>query len=48
MKNSKLIFGRHAVIEAIEASKTSLKLATEAGNKDYVRMNKKAIEEWSK
>ena len=33
---------------AIEASKTSLKLATEAGNQDYVRMNKKAIEEWSK
>ena len=32
---------------AIAASKTSLKLATEAGNQDYVRLNKKAIEEWS-
>ena len=33
---------------AIEASKTSLKLATEAGNQDYVRLNTKAIAEWSK
>ena len=33
---------------AIEASKTSLKLATEAGNQDYVRLNNKAIAEWSK
>ena len=33
---------------AIEASKTSLKLATEAGNQDYVRLNSKAIAEWSK
>ena len=33
---------------AIAASKTSLELATEAGNQDYVRMNKNAIEEWSK
>ena len=33
---------------AIEASKTSLKLATEAGNQDYVRLNTKAIAEWYK
>ena len=33
---------------AIEASKTSLKLATEAGKQDYVRLNNKAIAEWSK
>jgi|TARA_A200000159_G_scaffold164725_2_gene195792 tetratricopeptide (TPR) repeat protein len=33
---------------AIEASKTSLKLATEAGNQDYIRINNKAIAEWSK
>ena len=33
---------------AIAASETSLKLAIEAGNQDYVRMNKKAIQEWSK
>ena len=32
---------------AIEASKTSLKLATEAGNQDYIRINNKAIAEWS-
>jgi len=32
---------------AVAASKTSLKLAIEAGNQDYVRLNKKAIEEWS-
>jgi tetratricopeptide (TPR) repeat protein len=33
---------------AIEASKMSLKLAKEVGNEDYVRLNTKAIEEWSK
>ena len=33
---------------AIEASKTSLKLAAEAGKQDYVRLNNKAIAEWSK
>jgi hypothetical protein len=32
---------------AIKASKTSLKLATEAGKQDYVRLNTKAIAEWS-
>ena len=32
---------------AIAASQTSLELATKAGNQDYVRMNKKAIDEWS-
>jgi hypothetical protein len=26
----------------------SLKLAKEVGNEDYVRLNTKAIEEWSK
>ncbi|MDA0794510.1 MAG: DUF2911 domain-containing protein [Bacteroidetes bacterium] len=33
---------------AIAASQTSLKLAIVAGNQDYVRLNEKAIEEWSK
>ena len=33
---------------AIEASKKSLELAEKAGNKDYVRLNNKSIEEWSK
>ena len=33
---------------AIEASKMSLRLAKEVGNLDYVRLNTKAIEEWSK
>ena len=32
---------------AVAAAKVSLKLADEAGNKDYVRLNTKAIEEWS-
>jgi len=32
---------------AIAASQKSLELATKAGNQDYVRMNKKAIDEWS-
>ena len=34
--------------EAIEAAKKSMELAEAAGNADYVRMNKKSIEEWSK
>jgi hypothetical protein len=34
--------------EAIEAAKMSMKLAEQAGNDDYVRMNKASIEEWSK
>ncbi|RFC54882.1 DUF2911 domain-containing protein [Brumimicrobium aurantiacum] len=34
--------------EAIEAAKVSLKKATDAGNADYIRMNQKSIEEWSK
>lgn len=33
--------------EAIEAAKVSMKLAEEAGNEDYIRMNKKSIEEWT-
>ena len=33
---------------AIAAAKTSLKLAQEAGNMDYVRLNTKSIKEWSK
>ncbi len=33
--------------EAIAAAKKSLAMATEAGNKDYVRMNEKSIAEWS-
>jgi tetratricopeptide (TPR) repeat protein len=33
---------------AIVAAKTSLKLAKEAGNNDYIRLNTKSIEEWSK
>ena len=32
---------------AIAAAKTSLKLAQEAGNMDYVRLNTKSIKEWS-
>ena len=34
--------------EAIEAAKMSMKLAEEAGNEDYVRMNEKSIAEWEK
>lgn len=34
--------------EAIKAAKRSLELAQKAGNNDYVAMNKKSIEEWSK
>jgi len=34
--------------KAIEAAKESMMLAEKAGNEDYVRMNKKSIEEWSK
>ena len=33
--------------DAISAAKESIKLAETAGNKDYVRMNQKAISEWS-
>lgn len=33
---------------AIAAAKSSLKLAEKAGNQDYVRLNNKSIEEWSK
>ena len=33
---------------AIEASKISLELAEKAGNQDYVRLNTKSIEAWSK
>ncbi|MEK9614389.1 MAG: DUF2911 domain-containing protein [Flavobacteriaceae bacterium] len=33
---------------AIKAAKKSLELATKEGNKDYIRLNKKSIEEWSK
>ncbi|MCB0550516.1 MAG: DUF2911 domain-containing protein [Phaeodactylibacter sp.] len=34
--------------EAIKAAKMSMELAEKAGNDDYVRMNKKSIEEWAK
>lgn len=33
---------------AIVAAKTSLKLAKQAGNNDYIRLNNKSIEKWSK
>ena len=33
--------------EAIKAAKQSMELAEKAGNEEYVRMNKKSIEEWS-
>ncbi len=33
---------------AILASKNSLKLAKEAGNQDYIRLNNISIAEWSK
>ena len=32
----------------LKSSKTSLKLATTAGNQDYVRLNEQSIKEWSK
>ncbi|WP_046744378.1 DUF2911 domain-containing protein [Kordia zhangzhouensis] len=34
--------------EAISIAKQSLKLAEDAGNKDYVKMNRDSINEWSK
>ena len=34
--------------EAIIAAERSLKLAEEAGNADYIKMNKESIAEWSK
>lgn len=34
--------------EAIDAAKLSLKLATDAGNDDYIRMNEKSIAMWMK
>lgn len=34
--------------DAIETAKESLKLATEAGNNDYIKMNNESIAEWSK
>ena len=34
--------------EAVEAAKQSLALAQKAGNMDYVRMNEKAIADWTK
>lgn len=34
--------------EAIKAAKHSMELAQKAGNEEYVMMNKKSIEEWSK
>ncbi len=34
--------------EAIAAAKMSMELAEKAGNEEYVKMNKKSIEEWSK
>ena len=33
---------------AIVASKKSLELAKKEGNQDYIRLNTKAIKEWSK
>ncbi len=34
--------------EAIAKAKMSMELAKKAGNEDYVRMNEKSIEEWSR
>ena len=34
--------------EAIKAAEKSIKLATEAGNDDYVKMNKESIAKWAK
>lgn len=34
--------------EAVKAAKLSMELAEKAGNEEYVKMNKKSIEEWSK
>lgn len=45
---SLILEGLKDVEGAIAAAKTSLALAEKAGNPDYVRMNKAAIEKWSK
>ncbi len=45
---SLILEGLKDVDGAIAAAKKSLALAEEAGNPDYVRMNKAAIAEWSK
>ena len=44
---SLILEGLKDVNGAITAAKTSLALAEKAGNPDYVRMNKTAIEKWS-
>ena len=31
---------------AVAAAKTSLELATKAGNDDYIKMNKASLKEW--
>lgn len=42
-----ILAGLNELDAAVEAAKTSLELAEKAGNKDYVRLNTKSIEEWS-
>ena len=47
-QQSLILAGLNEKDEAIKAANTSLKLAKKAGNNDYVRLNTKSIEEWSK
>ena len=47
-QQSLILAGLNEKDAAIEAAKTSLKLAEQEGNKDYIRLNTKSIEEWSK
>lgn len=47
-QQSLILKGLGETSKAVEAAKISLELAKKAGNQDYVRLNTKAIKEWSK
>ena len=47
-QQSLILNGLGETSKALEAAKISLELAKKAGNQDYVRLNTKAIKEWSK
>ena len=47
-QQSLILNGLGETSKAVEAAKISLELAKKAGNQDYVRLNTKAIKEWSK
>lgn len=47
-KKSEILADMGRYDEAIESAKKSLKMAQDAGNMDYVRINEKNIAEWSK